>query len=141
MAKFLMKRPIRADYIRKYGFEGDRIWRSDLLKYQEAKNAFDRREANMKAYRDRNKSEEKKARDFERTKSLYPDVYKAGGERAVNHLSKIHNSHAVISERKPQKYSFDEFKEQRNRLGLTSTKKDYQDYLTRLEKIKTKKGK
>ena len=51
MAKFSMKRPVRADYIRKYGFEGDSRWRLDLLKYQEAKNAFERREANMKTYR------------------------------------------------------------------------------------------
>lgn len=31
------KRPIKADYITKYGFEGERIWRYELLKYNEAK--------------------------------------------------------------------------------------------------------
>ena len=51
MSKFTMKRPIKADYIRKYGFEGERLWRWDLLKYNEAKNAWERRENNMKAYR------------------------------------------------------------------------------------------
>ena len=66
MAKFSMKRPVRADYIHKYGFAGDRIWRMELLKYEEAKNAFDRREANMKAYRDRVKNEEKAIRDYKK---------------------------------------------------------------------------
>lgn len=45
-----MKRPIKADYIRKYGFEGERIWRFELLKYNEAKIAKERQQANIKAY-------------------------------------------------------------------------------------------
>ncbi|MBQ3506472.1 MAG: hypothetical protein IJA89_06860 [Clostridia bacterium] len=135
MAKFSMKRPVRADYIRKYGFAGDGIWRMDLLKYEEAKNAFDRREANMKAYRNRVKNEEKAIRDYKRTKELNPDVYKAGGERAVKNLVKINNTHKSISERKPAAAkSFNEFKSLRETLGLTSTKKDYEDYLFRLKK-------
>ena len=48
--KFSMKRPIRADYIHKYGFEGDTIWRWELLKYNEAKNAWEQKEANRKAF-------------------------------------------------------------------------------------------
>ena len=50
MEKFMMKRPIKADYIRKYGFQGERIWRWDLLKYNEAKIAWERRQANLKEY-------------------------------------------------------------------------------------------
>ena len=44
------KKPIKADYIQKYGFEGERIWRYELLKYNEAKNAYDRQQQNIKAY-------------------------------------------------------------------------------------------
>ena len=50
MSKFSMKRPLKADYIRKYGFEGERIWRFELLKYNEAKNAWERKEANRIAF-------------------------------------------------------------------------------------------
>ena len=50
MEKFKIKRPIQADYIRKYGFQGETLWRWDLLKYNEAKNAWERRQANLKAY-------------------------------------------------------------------------------------------
>ena len=50
MEKFTMKKPIKADYIRKYGFEGERIWRMELLKYNEAKIAWERRQANLKAF-------------------------------------------------------------------------------------------
>ena len=50
MEKFTMKRPIRADFIRKYGFQGDTIWRWELLKYNEAKNAWERRQENIKAF-------------------------------------------------------------------------------------------
>ena len=64
MEKFAMKRPLKADYIRKYGFEGERIWRFELLKYEEAKQAFDRRQANIKAYQDKIKNEEKAIREL-----------------------------------------------------------------------------
>lgn len=50
MNKFTMKKPIRADFIRKYGFQGDSIWRLELLKYNEAKIAWERRQANIKAF-------------------------------------------------------------------------------------------
>lgn len=50
MEKFTMKRPIRADFIRKYGFQGDAIWRLELIKYTEAKNAWERRQANLKEF-------------------------------------------------------------------------------------------
>ena len=53
--KFTIKRPVKADYVRKYGFEGETIWRWELLKYNEAKNAWEQREKNMKAFRDREK--------------------------------------------------------------------------------------
>ncbi len=53
MEKFTMKRPIKADYVRKYGFEGERIWRFDLLKYNEAKDAYERRERNIREYQRR----------------------------------------------------------------------------------------
>ena len=64
MEKFTLKRPVKADYIRKYGFEGERIWRFELLKYEEAKQAFDRRQANIKAYQDKIKNEEKAIREL-----------------------------------------------------------------------------
>ena len=57
MEKFKQKRPIRADYIRKYGFQGDAIWRMELIKYTESKNAWERRQANIKEYQ---KSQRKK---------------------------------------------------------------------------------
>ena len=50
MNKFTMKKPIRADFIRKYGFQGDSIWRLELLKYNEAKITWERRQANIKAF-------------------------------------------------------------------------------------------
>ena len=50
MEKFKMKRPVKADYIRKYGFQGETLWRWDLLKYNEAKNAWERRQENLKEY-------------------------------------------------------------------------------------------
>ena len=50
MEKFTLKRPIRADFIRKYGFQGDAIWRLELIKYTEAKNAWERRQANLKEF-------------------------------------------------------------------------------------------
>ena len=64
MEKFTLKRPVKADYIRKYGFEGERIWRFELLKYEEAKQAFDRRQANIKAYQDKIRNEEKAIREL-----------------------------------------------------------------------------
>lgn len=64
MEKFTLKRPVKADYIRKYGFEGERIWRFELLKYEEAKQAFDRRQANIKAYQQKIKDEEKAVREL-----------------------------------------------------------------------------
>ena len=64
MEKFTFKRPVKADYIRKYGFEGERIWRFELLKYEEAKQAFDRRQANIKAYQDKIRNEEKAIREL-----------------------------------------------------------------------------
>ena len=51
MEKFTQKRPIRADYIHKYGFQGDAIWRLDLIKYTEEKNAWERRQANLREFR------------------------------------------------------------------------------------------
>lgn len=48
--KFRMKRPVKADYIRKYGFEGESFWRWDLIKYTEEKNAWERRNANLKNF-------------------------------------------------------------------------------------------
>lgn len=59
MEKFKMKRPIKADYIRKFGFEGETIWRWELLKYNEAKNAFENQQKNMKDFHEKVKSEEK----------------------------------------------------------------------------------
>lgn len=50
MEKFTMKRPIKNDYIRKYGFEGEHIWRMELLKYNEAKDAWERRQTNIKKF-------------------------------------------------------------------------------------------
>ena len=50
MDKFTLKRPIRADFIRKYGFEGDAIWRLRLLEYNEKKNAYEQRQANIKEF-------------------------------------------------------------------------------------------
>lgn len=64
MEKFTLKRPVKADYIRKYGFEGERIWRFELLKYEEAKQAFERRQANIKAYQDKIRNEEKAIREL-----------------------------------------------------------------------------
>ena len=64
MEKFTLKRPVKTDYIRKYGFEGERIWRFELLKYEEAKQAFDRRQANIKAYQDKIRNEEKAIREL-----------------------------------------------------------------------------
>ena len=135
--KFNLKKPIRADYIRKYGFEGEGIWRLELLKYEEAKQAFDRRQANMKAYQDRIKNEKKASRDYKRTKELYPDVYEAGGDGAIKNLTKMHDKQRNISKSKTApKKSFQEFKEAREQLGLKSTQKDYQDYLVRIGKIR-----
>lgn len=62
MEKFTMKRPQKADYVKKYGFQGERIWRFELLKYEEAKQAFDRRQANIKAYQEKIKKEQKAIR-------------------------------------------------------------------------------
>lgn len=59
MEKFRQKRPIKADYIRKYVFQGDAIWRWDLLKYNEAKNAWKRRQANIKEYQKSQRSTKK----------------------------------------------------------------------------------
>ena len=53
--KFYYKRPVKADYIRKYGFEGERIWRLDLLSYTEKKNAYEQKEKNRKAFLKREK--------------------------------------------------------------------------------------
>ena len=92
MEKFTMKRPQKADYVNKYGFQGERIWRFELLKYEEAKQAFDRRQANIKAYQEKIKKEQKAIRDYKRTKELYPDVYEAGGESAIKHLAKINDA-------------------------------------------------
>ena len=107
MEKFTMKRPVKADYIRKYGFEGERIWRFELLKYEEAKQAFDRRQANLKDYQDKIKNKEKASREL---------VKKVKTEKPKS----------------APKKSFEEFKQARERLGLKSTKKDYQDYLVRI---------
>ncbi len=63
----------------------------------------------------------------------YPDVYNAGGEKAVKNLSKMHDKQRAILNSKPApKKSFEEFKKAREQLGLKSTKKDYQDYLVRM---------
>lgn len=128
--KFSMKRPVRSDYIRKYGFQGDAIWRLELIHYNEAKLAWERREANMKAFR--KQVAEEKAR--KRTKELYPDVYNAGGENAIKNLTKMHGQQREILSSKPASTkSFEEFKRSRQQLGLKSTKKDYEDYLVRME--------
>ena len=50
MEKFTEKRPNRKDYITKYGFQGDTIWRFELLKYEERKMAFERRNQNLKEF-------------------------------------------------------------------------------------------
>lgn len=133
MERFNQKRPIKADYVRKYGFEGERIWRFDLLKYEESKQAFDRRQANIKAYQDKIKNEKKALKNYKRTKELYPDVYNAGGETAIRNLTKMHSKQREILKSKPApKKLFEEFKQARERLGLKSTQKDYQDYLVRI---------
>ena len=132
--KFSMKRPIRSDYIKKYGFQGDSIWRMELLRYNEAKMAWERREENMKAFRKRVSEEEAR----KRTKALYPDVYNAGGENAIKNLTKMHDKQRDILNSKPASTkSFEEFKRARQQLGLQSTKKDYDDYLVRMGSVKT----
>ena len=62
--KFSIKRPVRKDYIDKYGFEGDGIWRWELLKYNEAKLAWERRQANMKDFHKREAAERKRQKDI-----------------------------------------------------------------------------
>ena len=132
--KFSLKRPVRADYIKKYGFQGDSIWRMELIRYNEAKMAWEHREENMKAFRKQVAEEEAR----KRTKNLYPDVYKAGGENAIKHLTKMHDKQREILNSKPApKKSFEEFKRARQQLGLQSTKKDYDDYLIRIGAKKT----
>ena len=119
MEKFTLKRPVRADYIRKNGFEGEGKWRLELLKYNEAKLAFDRRQANIKAYQDKIRNEEKAIRELAKEQKV----------------KKPKKTTAKKSTPAPKK-SFEEFKKARKQLGLKSTQKDYLDYLVRIGKIR-----
>lgn len=63
--KKLPKRPIKQNYIDKYGFEGERIWRLDLLKYNEQKNAIEHYNEGLKEQARRAKEEERRTRELE----------------------------------------------------------------------------
>lgn len=54
-----MKKPIRADYVKKYGVIGDKLWRMDLSKYNEATDAYKKAQANNKAIALRAKKEKR----------------------------------------------------------------------------------
>ena len=54
-----MKKPIRADYVKKYGVIGDKLWRMDLLKYNEAADAYKKAQVNNKAIALRAKKEKR----------------------------------------------------------------------------------
>lgn len=65
--KFRQKRPRRQDFIDQYGFEGDAIWRLELLKYEEAKNEWDRYQKGLKKYQNMTPAE-KELKDKETNK-------------------------------------------------------------------------
>ena len=41
-----MKKPIRSDYVKKYGVIGDKLWRMDLIKYNESNAAYKKAQEN-----------------------------------------------------------------------------------------------
>lgn len=43
-----MKKPIRSDYVKKYGVIGDKLWRMDLIKYNESNAAYKKAQENKK---------------------------------------------------------------------------------------------
>lgn len=44
----MVKKPIRSDYLKKYGIIGDKLWRMDLVKYNEVNAAYKKAQANNK---------------------------------------------------------------------------------------------
>lgn len=51
-----MKKPIRSDYVKKYGVIGDKLWRMDLIKYNESNAAYKKAQENNRKIALREKS-------------------------------------------------------------------------------------
>ena len=52
------KKPVRANYLKEFGFQGDLLWRLDSAKYQDRADALKRQKENLKIQAQRAKQEQ-----------------------------------------------------------------------------------
>ena len=64
------KKPVRAEYLKEFGFQGDLLWRLDSAKYQDRVDALKRQKENLRIQAQRARIEEKQIQQLKKEKTM-----------------------------------------------------------------------